>query len=251
MAPKALKQAHGNWVVADRFWNREQEMAHLIEALREGAHVNIIAQRRIGKTSLMREAARRLSRDHLCLHIDLQDGKSPEDAIVAISKATHAHKSLWTKTQEVFGNIFGQALQRVDSLSLDEVTIKLRDGLVGGNWAEKGDRLLAEMATAEQRVFLFMDEVPVLINRMLKGSEARLTPERIAATDRFLSWMRRNAIQHRNRLSFIVAGSIGFEPILRQAGLSATINHFKPFVLEPWDAPTAIGASRRSHVRIR
>ncbi len=41
-----------------------------------------------------------------------------------------------------------------------------------------------------------------------------------------------------------MTGSIGFAPILRQAGLSATINNFKPFHLEPWDQSTAVGCLR-------
>jgi uncharacterized protein len=39
----------------------------------------------------------------------------------------------------------------------------------------------------------------------------------------------------------VVTGSIGLAPILRQAGLSATINHFAPFELGPWSAGAALG----------
>lgn len=38
-----------------------------------------------------------------------------------------------------------------------------------------------------------------------------------------------------------MTGSIGLEPVLRQAGLSATINHLTPFYLEPWSHDTALG----------
>ena len=47
----------GNYVEGDRFWGREMELDHLLELIDEGANVSIIAQRRIGKTSLMHEAA--------------------------------------------------------------------------------------------------------------------------------------------------------------------------------------------------
>jgi uncharacterized protein len=39
----------------------------------------------------------------------------------------------------------------------------------------------------------------------------------------------------------VVTGSIGLEPVLRQAGLSATLNVLTPFELGPWDRETAIG----------
>ncbi len=237
-----LTQAHGNWVEGeDRFWDREHEIDLFIESLDEGANVHLVAQRRIGKTSLMREVGRRIEERYLCLHVDLQKAQTAEDLIVELSKATHPHKSLWLKTREVFSNIFGKAAGSIESLQIDEISVKIRDGLVGGNWPAKGNRLLDVLAASDQPVVVFMDEVPILVNRMLKGADFQMTPERVAATDELMSWLRENSIRHRGKIRFVVTGSIGFEPILRQAKLSATINHFKPFDLQPWDAETAIG----------
>ena len=39
----------------------------------------------------------------------------------------------------------------------------------------------------------------------------------------------------------VVTGSIGLEPLVRQAGLSATLNAFTPFHLEPWTREVARG----------
>ena len=47
-----------NWVEGDKFWDRELEIEFLKERIDEGAHILLIAQRRIGKTSLMRELSR-------------------------------------------------------------------------------------------------------------------------------------------------------------------------------------------------
>ncbi|MGD0227050.1 MAG: hypothetical protein ABSF71_32385 [Terriglobia bacterium] len=46
-----MKRALGNWVVGDRFWDREQELKLFMEYLEAGANVLLIAPRRIGKTS--------------------------------------------------------------------------------------------------------------------------------------------------------------------------------------------------------
>jgi len=237
-----LTQAHGNWVAGeDRFWDREHEIDLFIQSLDEGANLHIVAQRRIGKTSLMREVSRRIEDRYICLHVDLQTAQTAEDLIVELSVATHPHKSLWHKTREVFSNIFGQAVGSIESLEIDEVTVKIRDGLLGGNWQAKGNRLLAALATSEKPIVIFMDEVPILVNRMLKGADYQMTPERVEATDQFMSWLRKNSLAHQGKICFVVTGSIGFEPILRQARLSATINHFEPFEIEPWDAETAMG----------
>ncbi len=51
----ALTMAHGNWVEGGRFWGREADLEVFISRIDEGAHQLLTAQRRMGKTSLMRE----------------------------------------------------------------------------------------------------------------------------------------------------------------------------------------------------
>ena len=58
---KGLKKAGGNWVDGDRFFDREAELEALSERVREGTHTLLTAQRRMGKTSLVRELLRRLA----------------------------------------------------------------------------------------------------------------------------------------------------------------------------------------------
>ena len=66
----------------DRFWNRKFEIASFIEYLSEGANILLVAQRRIGKTSLMKEVARRIAKDFICLDLDLQNSFKAEDFVV-------------------------------------------------------------------------------------------------------------------------------------------------------------------------
>ena len=47
-----LKQAVGNFVTGDRFWGRKTEMELFIRRVDDGAHQLLVAQRRMGKTSL-------------------------------------------------------------------------------------------------------------------------------------------------------------------------------------------------------
>ena len=50
-----LQKAGANWVDGARFFDREAELAELAERVRNGAHTLLTAQRRMGKTSLVRE----------------------------------------------------------------------------------------------------------------------------------------------------------------------------------------------------
>ena len=240
-----LVQSQGNWVSGpDRFWNRERELRRFIEILDEGGSIHLSAQRRIGKTSLMHEAARRIGDRFTCVHVDVEHAKSAEDFIAALGAATREHRGLWGRTLDVFRNVFGASANAIESLQVDDVTIMIREGLVGGTWLAKADRLIDALAGAERPVVLFLDEVPVMVNRILKGPDYETTPERREAADLFLSWMRRAALRQQGRVQFVVTGSIGFAPILREAKLSATINHLTAFDLRPWEADTAIGCLR-------
>lgn len=238
---KKLVQAHGNWVEGDRFWDRETDTALMIEKLDEGAHILLVAQRRMGKTSLMKEIKRQLNDRYICLFVDLQKASTAEDAIVEISVALKPHTTLWGKTKGLFSNALSMLTGSIEELNLGEIGIKLRAGLTSGNWAEKGNALFSILAGSEQPVLLLIDEVPLMVNRMLKGEDFRITFERKAKVDEFMSWLRKNSLAHQGKIRIVLSGSIGFEPVLRQAGLSATINNFQPFDLKPWDDAIAIG----------
>ncbi len=109
-----------------------------------------------------------------------------------------------------------------------------------GDWMVKGDRLFETLADSDPPVVIFFDEVPILVNRLLKGSEYKITPERIESVDTFMSWLRENSIRHKGKVRMVISGSIGIEPVLRQAGLSSTLNVLSPYELKAWDEETTV-----------
>lgn len=236
-----LKQAFGNWVEGDRFWDREMDTELFMSKIDEGAHILLVAQRRMGKTSLMKEVKRLLNDRYSCLFVDLQKASTAEDAIVELSLALKSHNKLWGNIKELFANALNKIAGAVEELNIGEIGIKLRAGLSSGNWSEKGDALFAILSSSERPVLLLIDEVPLMVNRILKGEDFKITAERKAKADEFMSWLRKNSLEHQGKIRIVLSGSIGFEPILRQAGLSATINNFQPFDLKPWDEKAAIG----------
>jgi len=155
--------------------------------------------------------------------------------------AVQPHKPLWNKTKELFANVIEVVREKVEKVGVGELGVTLRAGLTAGNWAGKGDQLFAILAGSEKPVLLLLDEVPILVNRMLKGEDFTITTERRKEADEFMSWLRKNSIKHQGKLRIVISGSIGLEPILHQARLSAGINNFTPFELKPWDKATAVG----------
>jgi len=235
MAEK-LKQSQGNVVTGERFWDREKDIELFIEKIDEGAQILLVAQRRMGKTSLMAEAAERLGEKYVCLFVDLQGARSGPDAIKEITVKVREYMNLWQRTKDLFGNVL---VDYVEEVNAGELGVKIRAGLSEANWAGKGDELFRILSGSAKPVVLFMDEVPILVNYLIKGEEGKVTSEGKRRADQFMSWLRKNSIEHQGKVRIVISGSIGLEPVLRQAGLSATVNNFIPFELKAWDEDIA------------
>ncbi len=232
-----LKKTVGNWVDGDRFFNRKADIAELEGRVRDGTHTLLTAQRRMGKTSLVRELLRRLREadEAASLFVDLEDARDPADAIVAIGLQSKSMRSVWQRFREKAA----KSLQHVEDVQVSELRIGLRAAINSGNWKQKGDVLLKALADHDKRVVLAIDELPLLVNRILNGRDYRMTPKRIDSADEFLSWIRRNGQAHQGQICLIVSGSVGIAPILKRAGLSATMNIFSAYGLRPWNQSTA------------
>ena len=237
-----LKKAGSNWVDGDRFFDRKAELDVLAERVRNGTHTLLTAQRRMGKTSLVRELLRRLAEDGAfeTMFVDLEGAATPADAIAEIGVQSRSARGAWRRIKSGFANTLKEVGDRVDTLAIADVQVKLRAGIDAGNWRQKGDEVCAALAENDRPIVLAIDELPILVNRMLKDDDYRITPAGRQDVDQFLSWLRRNGQDHRGRICLIVSGSVSLEPILRQAELSAHTNIFSPLELKPWDEQTAL-----------
>ena len=247
----ALRKAGGNWVEGDRFFDREDELEALTERVREGGHTLLTAQRRMGKTSLVRELLRRLKDEGRfeTIFVDLEGAFDPADAVAEIGFQASAAQGAWGRIKSLFANVLPAEVEvggRIPALAGADLRVKLRAGVDAGSWRHKGDEVFAALAGNGRPVALALDELPILVNRLLKGDDHRkgnghgIAPERRRAADEFLIWLRKNGQTHRGRISMILSGSVSLEPILQQAGLSAHANVFSPFDLKPWDRETAM-----------
>ena len=238
-----LGKAVGKWVDGDRFFGREAELEELTERVRDGTHTLLTAQRRMGKTSLVRELLRRLKEEGSfeTIFFDLEAADTPAGAIAEIGLQSRSAKGMGSRIRSWFANVQRQVGQRIGETSDPNIWMSLLGTVIdAGNWRQKGDQIFAALAKNDRRVVLAIDELPILVNRLLKGNDGRITPERDKSATDFLSWLRKNGQTHSGKVCLILSGSIGLGPILRQAGLSAQANIYSPFDLKPWDESTAV-----------
>ncbi len=237
-----LRKAGSNWVDGDRFFDREAELDALMERIHDGTHTLLTAQRRMGKTSLVRELLRHLNDegDVETVFVDLEAANDAADAIAEIATQAQPLRDVRDRLLSSFANRLRGIRGHIEEVEVSELRLKLRAGMDAGNWQRSGDQVFDALAQNDKPVVLAIDELPILVNRIVKGHDYKITPERRQAADEFLSWLRRNGQDHRGRVCLIVSGSIGLEPILRQAGLSAQANIFSPYELQPWSHEVAV-----------
>ena len=236
-----LQKTLGSPVEGKKFFDREHDLEVLTERVREGNHTLLVGQRRMGKTSVVRELLRRLRRtgDFETVFVDFEAARSPAETVVELATASKPIRGVWGRVKDAFANAAATAGGQIDEVGLSELRVKLRSDVDRGNWRTKGDAVLAAFADHEKPVVLAIDELPIFVNRLLVGEAHKMTHKGKRRTDEYLSWLRKNVQRHQDSTRLIVSGSIGLMPIVRQAGLAAQVNVFSPFELKPSDEPTA------------
>ena len=237
-----IRKGGGNWVDGENFFGRETELEALTERVREGVHTRLAAQRRMGKTNLVRELQRRLAEtgEFEVIFVDLEAAASPADAVAEIGIQTKSVLTAWNRIMTGFVNLVTSIGGRVEELSAADLKVKLRARIDAGNWPQRGDAILSALAGNDRPVVLAIDEFPILVSRLLRDETGHMTPQGKQEADAFLSWLRKAGQAHRGRVMLILLGSVSLEPLLEEAGLSAQANIFSPYDLKPWSEETAI-----------
>ena len=104
---------------------------------------------------------------------------------------------------------------------------------IGSDWGHAADQLEARLTSLDNacgRLLIILDELPILISRMLRDERKR---DAELLLSRLRRWRQAPAL--RGKVCTLIGGSIGLEGIVRRAGLSGSINDLVPFPLNSWD----------------
>ena len=228
-----MKSSTGRWVSGENFFNRDRELKILETLIRDQNHVLLTGQRRMGKTSIVRELGRRMEVEGwIFLFADVEGSASPEDAIAEIARAVHPVLSIVSRFAVGMKRILSEGLEEINAF---EFGVKIRAGLNAGNWRYHGEQMFRACAEQDKPVLLVIDELPIFLKRMHKqdGNARRL--------DEFLSWLRGVLQVLGNEAPvLIVSGSIGLEPLVQRLGIPDRINYLYSYRLGPWDRETSV-----------
>ena len=236
-----MKSSTGRWVSGDDFFDREPELRLLESRVRDGNHVLLTGQRRMGKTSVARELGRRLeTQGWVFLFTDVEGATSEKDVIAGLAKAVQPVRPILSRFTGTMRRWLGEQVEKVDEISASDFRVKFRAGLRAGNWRYRGEQLIHACAAHDQPVLLVIDELPIFLTKMLRNDNGA------RRVDDFLSWLR-GMLQGLGGSSpvLIVSGSIGLTPLVRRLGIPDRINHFYPFRLGPWSREISVECFER------
>ena len=210
------------------FFDREKEVEEIVESLGKD-NVLLVAPRRYGKTSVMREVERKLTeREYLCLHLDVMHVHSPKEFVfelaIAAFDAPEARETFLKNLKTAFVR-FGERLQEVE-ISLSGVKAKfnesLRKEISNDNWNYKGRDVFNAIKSLSDKkpICIVIDELSECINNMKKPNEE--------TAGEFLQWLRGIRQTMFEELRFIVGGSVSFDRVVRNGGSLSWINDLKP-----------------------
>ena len=232
-----MRSSTGRWVSGDDFFDRDAELQILERRVRDGNHVLLTGQRRMGKTSVARELGRRLeAAGWVFLFADVEGATCAEDAIADIAQAVHPVRPIMSR----LGSTMKRLVDSVEEIGAHDFRVKFRADLNAGNWRHHGELLLQHCAAHKQPVLLVIDELPIFLKRVLRGDDGA------ARVDEFLSWLR-GVLQSIDDGSpvLIVSGSIGLAPLVKRLGIPDRINHLDPLRLGPWNRNTSVECFKR------
>lgn len=213
------------------FFGREAFVRLASETLRN-QHVLLAAPRRFGKTSVMYRLMDAPAWDYQAIHLDAEHLETPAELITRLIEAgarLDGIAGLLDGIGEHIGRLAKAIRDNVDEVAIAGAKVKLRRALES-DWQSQGEALFLRLEKAGKPIVVFLDELPMMLERMTRSEEGRQQ----AIT--LVRWLR--SIRQRpdlSRLRFVLAGSIGIERLLDGLGEIASINDFQRLALPPFN----------------
>ena len=219
-----MKNSVGQAVRGDNFWNRENELASIWDAIESGSHILLVAPRRVGKTSIM---------------FNLQD--NPKDGYIIVyvdTESADSENEFWQKLfnalmeEEFIGKIkkytkkFGLFLEKTSIDKISTKGVEFADGSVV-DYATAFERLLKEL-DSNNKLIIMVDEFAQTVENIIKYEDDK-SAQSFLRTHRAL---RQNS-NLSDKVTFVYAGSIGLESVVAKMSATKLINDLNSIKINP------------------
>jgi len=220
----------GQAVRGDNFWDRPYLMEDIMDIIKSGGHILLVAPRRVGKTSLMYRVLDTLGEEYIVIYVD--------------TEAETTVNAFWEKLfntladDEFLGSIKTKAKKLFDTIK----TMRLSEAGVKGvkfgdaksiHYAKVFENLL-QSYDGDKKLIIMMDEFSQTIENIIQH-------ESTAESETLLREHRELRQNHRlsDKVSFIYAGSIGLESVVGHINASKHINDLESIPVPPLEKEEA------------
>ncbi len=139
-----MRSSTGRWAGGDDFFDREADLQVLRRLVEGRNHILLTGQRRMGKTSVVRELGSQLeAEDWAFLFTDVEGATCPEDAVASMVQAAHSVRPIAKRFVGAMGRWFTDSIEEVSAL---DFRVKVRGNLDAGTWKRCGEQLLRDCA---------------------------------------------------------------------------------------------------------
>lgn len=219
-----MKNSVGQAVRGENFWNRENELASIWDAIDSGSHILLVAPRRVGKTSIM---------------FNLQDNSKDGYIVVYVdTESADSENEFWQKLfnalleEEFIGKIkkytkkFGLFLEETSIDKISTKGVEFGDGTVV-DYSTAFENLVKEL-DSNKKLIIMIDEFAQTVENIIKYDNDK-SAESFLRTHRAL---RQNSTLA-NKVTFVYAGSIGLESVVAKMNATKLINDLNSIKINP------------------
>lgn len=202
------------------FFDRENVIAEIWKKL-EKSSILLISPRRFGKTSVMFHCRDNPKNNFRVYYQDIGYIFAPSDFIIELIRELMIERVFWGKFEKKILKFFKLSSEELDNIDIVQLKVILRKS-EEETWIDLGNELIETLKDLNFNILLILDEFPLMINNMITYDNKNDTNN----TQLFLKWLRnvRISIKAKNKIRFIIGGSIGIGRLLDNINEISSIN---------------------------
>ena len=227
----------GSPAVGKDFVDRDDEIKIIFDSL-EKDNILLIAPRRYGKTSIMKEIKNIFSRKGIpVVFIDVYHVRCPKEFLIKIVTETFDITKNKNRLVEKFKNSFSK-LKDLEEFEISQTGFKIKFGksleeeIKKNDWKNEGRKIFSNIRNLfDDTFYLIIDEFSEYVHNMSKRN--------VEEAEEFLKWFRSMRIEASD-LKFIMGGSVSIDRIIRTITTSPTIDDLERVSIGGFPRKTAL-----------
>ena len=211
---KSPKIIIGSKAIGKEYYNRTDLEELIIREIKKGNHVNIAAPRRVGKTSVVYYISKNKLKGYHCIFESIQSLQSENDVYKRIYELILSSFSSNIKTKKKLKNYLSG--RGIKSISFDGVEFIDKKDI---NYIKEIENICFELIKNNEKVVLFIDELPDVLYYLHKNNTSNKTDEAIRLLRNLRVWRQNDQFKN---LTLVLTGSVGFHHIVKMIEGRAT-----------------------------